>query len=302
MQVDFLIIFMPEQINPRVLPFWSVYPAVALECRERGQVKLARQPLPTANADAPWIQNGPLCLLRGKKKNNNNSNAALNIWCPPNTEATSWCQFGRSCQLHARWWPPLLPLQHRMWVFEVFFNFHVDCIIFFLLPHVVIVFLSSHLCYLSTEDVSGSISGGVGGFYASETHTCLSIIIPSWLKLSAACSLGNLTAFALGFCRHLLTLKYLNTQISALHLRLEQISGAWIWHSSPESETLWTAIINAALLALQLMPQSVFLIYNMLPSCMHSCELSEINLRLKTGSVCNMQSGGGGGKMVVVKV
>lgn len=38
METDFLIILMPEQINIRVLPFWSVFPANGSECREAGQV------------------------------------------------------------------------------------------------------------------------------------------------------------------------------------------------------------------------------------------------------------------------
>lgn len=38
METDFLIILMPEKINIRVLPFWSVFSANASECREDGQV------------------------------------------------------------------------------------------------------------------------------------------------------------------------------------------------------------------------------------------------------------------------
>lgn len=142
MQADFLIIFMPEQINPRVLPFWSMYPAVALECKE--QVKPARQPLPTTNADAPWIQNGPLWK-------NNNNNTALNIWCPPPlpTEAMysyRYSHFNRST---------------KRGVFFIYFNFHVDCIIFFLLSHVVIVFLSSHICAIYLAKMCREASAGI---------------------------------------------------------------------------------------------------------------------------------------------
>lgn len=77
------------------------------------------------------------------------------------------------------------------------------------------------------------------------TPTCFSsLIIQSCVKLSVPHSPGNRLTFALGYCSHLLALKYLNIQNPTLHLRHGQISAGTISHLSPECMTMWSAFMN----------------------------------------------------------
>ena len=69
-----------------------------------------------------------------------------------------------------------------------------------------------------------------------------SLIVPSCIKLSVACSLGNWLTFALGYCSHLLPLKYLNRQNPTLHLRHGQISPTTI-SQCPEYITMRSAFM-----------------------------------------------------------
>lgn len=166
---------------------------------------------------------------------------ALNIWHQLTDTLSqfqfSFCiiyRFGWSC-----WCSDKRLLPHFPFCFELIAT-SLWIISHFCWLSYVIVFLSSHICVTHlARNVSQSISRGFFSFRSFfflilnltsvyETHTCLSIIIPSCVKLSASCSLGNLLTFALGFCSHLLALKYLNIQIPTLHLRHEQISGARI--------------------------------------------------------------------------
>lgn len=75
--------------------------------------------------------------------------------------------------------------------------------------------------------------------------TCFSsLIIQSCVKLSVSRSPGNRLTFALGYCSHLLALKYLNIQNPTLHLRHGQISAATIPRLRPEYMAMWSAFMN----------------------------------------------------------
>lgn len=214
-------------------------PFVALE--------LAQQPLPRVNVDPPWVQNGPFCVLTEK-----HSSIYLAM---TDSEALWWCQ--KSIWVINRCgWPffNIPNIINFITTSNVGFNFISTSIyskshFHFISYHIGIIYLVRNVsrtivvCFFLILNLTN----------VSESHTCLSIIKPSCVKLSASCSLGNMLTFAFGFCSHLLTLEYLNIQIPTLHLRHEQISGAWISHLSPVGKTLWSAFINAAFSAMEIM-------------------------------------------------
>lgn len=123
-------------------------------------------------------------------------------------------------------------------------------------PHILVIYLAgnvtkktlvgSHFPLLSPPVVFlSSLFFILPSLFPSLPHCSYlssSLIVPSCVKLSVACSLGNWLTFALGYCSHLLPLKYLNRQNPTLHLRHGQISATTI-SQCPEYTTMRSAFI-----------------------------------------------------------